>query len=61
MHWASWQEFWAMGGAGRYVWGAYGMVALALAVEMMLLRARLRRARDVVRRTSDWSNRETER
>jgi len=30
MHWASWQDFWAMGGSGGYVWGAYGVVALAL-------------------------------
>ena len=60
MHWASWQEFWAMGGAARYVWGAYGMVALALAAEMMLLRARLRRAREAARRASNWSNKEAE-
>jgi len=60
MHWASWQEFWAMGGSGRFVWSAYGMVVLALAAEMMLLRARLRRAREAARRTSDWSSKETE-
>ncbi|HEV3018018.1 MAG TPA: heme exporter protein CcmD [Burkholderiaceae bacterium] len=60
MHWASWQEFWAMGGSGRFVWSAYGMVVLALAAEMMLLRARVRRAREAARRTSDWSSKETE-
>jgi heme exporter protein D len=57
MHWASWQDFWAMGGAGGYVWGAYGLVALALAAEIVLVRARLRRARETVRRTSAWLNR----
>jgi heme exporter protein D len=60
MHWASWQDFWAMGGSGRYVWGAYGLVALALAAEVMLLRSRVRRARETVRRTADWSNKETQ-
>jgi len=55
MHWASWQDFWAMGGSGRYVWGAYGVVILALVAEITLLRARLRRAREVVRRTAGWS------
>jgi heme exporter protein D len=54
MHWASWQEFWSMGGSGAYVWGAYGLVALALAAESLLLRARVRRARETVRRTSEW-------
>ena len=57
MHWASWQDFWAMGGEGGYVWGAYGLVALALAVEIVLVRARARRARETVRRTSAWLNR----
>lgn len=58
MHWSSWQEFWAMGGGGRYVWGAYGMVALALTAEIVHLRSRLRHAREVLRHTSDWSNRD---
>ena len=56
MHWASWREFWSMGGSGAYVWGAYGLVALALAGEALLLRARVRRARETVRRTSEWPN-----
>ena len=58
MHWASWQEFWSMGGAGRYVWSAYGLVALALAAEVLALRARARRARDAVRRSTDWTRKE---
>ena len=49
-----------MGGSGRYVWGAYGLVALALAVEILMLRARLRRAREVARRSSDWSKKEVQ-
>jgi heme exporter protein D len=38
-------EFFAMGGYGFYVWGAYGLTALLLAVEIVAVRARLRNAR----------------
>jgi heme exporter protein D len=33
-------EFLAMGGYGFYVWGAYGVTALAIVVELLALRAR---------------------
>ena len=36
MHWASWQDFWAMGGSGPFVWGAYGVAALALLVAVLI-------------------------
>jgi heme exporter protein D len=36
-------EFLAMGGYAFYVWTAYGVSALAIAVEIALLRARRRR------------------
>jgi len=36
-------EFLAMGGYGFYVWTAYGVSAVAIAVEIALLRARRRR------------------
>jgi heme exporter protein D len=32
--------FFAMGGYGFYVWGAYGVAALAIVVELLALRAR---------------------
>ena len=38
-------EFLAMGGYGRYVWGSFGVVALALVIEVVSLRLRLRHAR----------------
>ncbi|HEY4040000.1 MAG TPA: heme exporter protein CcmD [Burkholderiaceae bacterium] len=60
MHWASWQDFLAMGGAGWFVWGAYGLVAAALVTEMALIQARLKRAREAVRRTATWMNRGSE-
>ena len=37
-------EFYAMGGYGFYVWGAYGVTALAIMIELVALRARRRAA-----------------
>lgn len=44
MMWASWSDFWAMGGYGLYVWGSYAMVALVVVVEMRSAVLRQRRA-----------------
>ncbi len=38
-------EFFDMGGYGFYVWGAYGLTAVLLVVEVIAVRARLRNAR----------------
>jgi len=40
----SWTEFFGMGGYALYVWGSYGVTALALAAEVALVRGRRRRA-----------------
>ena len=37
-------DYLAMGGYGRYVWGSFGVVALALAIELAAIRQRLRQA-----------------
>jgi heme exporter protein D len=55
MQWASWHDFWAMGGSGAFVWGAYGMAALVLLGEVVMVRARMRRAREYVLRTAPWT------
>jgi heme exporter protein D len=34
MIWNSWNDFWAMGGYGLYVWGSFGVTALCMGVEM---------------------------
>ena len=60
MHWASWQDFWAMGGKGWFVWGAYGLVAFSFAAEILLVQLRWKRARETARRTSTWMNRGSE-
>ncbi len=44
-NWASWGDFWQMGGYGLYVWGSYGVTLLALAAEAVGVRQRLHRAR----------------
>ena len=42
MTWASFSDFLAMGGYGLYVWGSYGVMAAALAIEVTLLVVRRR-------------------
>lgn len=43
MNWDSWSTFWAMGGDGVYVWGAY-LVALVVAATEIGILALSRRA-----------------
>ena len=45
MHWASVGDFFAMGGYAFYVWGSYAVTAAAIAIEIVLLVKRGRRAR----------------
>ena len=42
-------DFLNMGGYGFYVWGAYGVTALVIVVEVVGVRARLRAARRLVK------------
>jgi heme exporter protein D len=42
IHWNSFSEFLAMGGYGLYVWGSFGVTALVMAVEPIVV-ARNRR------------------
>jgi len=37
MQWASWSEFWAMNGYGFYVWGSYGVTAVLMIAEVILV------------------------
>ena len=46
MNWNSAAEFFAMGGYGLYVWGAYGLTAALLALEVRSVLRRRRRALD---------------
>lgn len=44
MNWGSLSDFLEMGGYGLYVWGSFGMTALALAWEVLMVVQRQRRA-----------------
>ena len=50
VYWDSVGSFLAMGGYGGYVWGAYGVTAVLLAAEVILVRRRHGLARAMVRR-----------
>jgi heme exporter protein D len=40
MQWASLAEFLSMGGRGLYVWGSYGVTALLIVAELVILARR---------------------
>ncbi|ANU66145.1 heme exporter protein CcmD [Turicimonas muris] len=42
--WGSFSDFISMGGYGRYVWGAYGMVIFCFICELVSLSRRRQRA-----------------
>ncbi len=42
MNWASWNDFFAMGGYGLYVWGSYAVTLVLMVVEIILLAMRKR-------------------
>jgi heme exporter protein D len=48
MIWASWNDFWAMGGHGFFVWMSYGVWLAALVAELVFLRLRRARALSLV-------------
>ncbi len=47
MNWGSAGEFFAMGGYAFYVWGSFGVAALFLLVEVIMVR---RRKRTIIQR-----------
>ena len=57
MNWSSWEQFWAMGGHGFFVWGSYAVTAVLMLGEVWLVAGRLRQARAAVRhQTEDEGN-----
>ncbi len=50
MSWGSVDAFFAMGGYGLYVWGSYGVTALAIVVELIAIAGRRRRTQAAVAR-----------
>jgi heme exporter protein D len=49
MQWNSASEFFAMGGYGLYVWGSFGVTALAFVAEVWLIRRRRAAAVQAIR------------
>ena len=50
MNWGSPAEFFAMGGYALYVWGSFGLVALFMVIEPVLVRKRRAVALESLRR-----------
>jgi len=60
MNWGSAQAFFAMGGYAFYVWGAYGVAAACILVELLVLSRRRRTLeRDLSRKDADGSSGQT--
>lgn len=51
MNWASWSDFFAMGGYGLYVWGSYGVTLGLMVAEIVLLLTGRRSLLEDLRRT----------
>ena len=54
MEWASWSDFWSMGGRGFFVWSAYGVTALCVLVELAWLRRSAHQSRLRLARMQQW-------
>ncbi len=54
MEWASWSDFWNMGGYGFYVWGSYGVTAACVAIEIVLLKRAAGDTRRRLKRMQQW-------
>jgi heme exporter protein D len=51
MNWASWSDFFAMGGYAFYVWGSYAVTAVLMIAEVILVMRRHRETRAHLART----------
>lgn len=54
MEWASWSDFWSMGGYGIYVWGAYSVTAICILIEVVLLKRSAGGTRRRLKRMRQW-------
>ncbi len=50
MNWSSWSDFFHMGGNGAFVWGAFGVAAATMVIELWQLN--LRRSKAMLEATS---------
>jgi heme exporter protein D len=56
MQWASWSDFWHMGGYGLYVWGAYGVTVLILLIEVIQISRAAGDTRKRLKRMQSWES-----
>jgi len=56
MDWASWDEFWAMGGYGLYVWGSYAVALVAILIEIILLGRGHKQTLKRLKRMRSWES-----
>ena len=56
MMWASWGEFWAMGGYGLYVWGSYGAAFIVILIEIILLGRGHKQTLKRLKRMKTWES-----
>ncbi len=54
MEWASWSDFWSMGGYGIYVWGSYSVTAICILIEVELLKRSAGDTRRRLKRMQKW-------
>lgn len=54
MEWASWADFWSMGGRGFFVWSAYAVTAIFVLAEIVWLRRSVRESRSRLVRMQQW-------
>jgi heme exporter protein D len=60
MEWASWSDFWSMGGRGFFVWSAYGVTVLAVLFEILWLKRSAAQSRGRLVRMQEWDSSEEE-
>ena len=56
MEWASWSDFWSMGGRGFFVWSAYGVTAICVLAEIVWLRRSVQLSRRRLVRMQHWDS-----
>jgi heme exporter protein D len=54
MEWASWSDFWNMGGRGFFVWSAFGVTAICVLAEVVWLRRSVGQSRRRLARMQQW-------
>jgi heme exporter protein D len=54
MEWASWSDFWNMGGRGFFVWSAFGVTAMCVLIEIVWLRRSVVQSRQRLARMQQW-------